>query len=91
MKDRNIGIISITDEGNVSFSFREFYIEVFGSRQLKQLLSVKEFNNETGYFVLSTNYGEEFYCLEETLEDMGLSDKILVKEKLHSCAKWIIL
>ena len=86
-----VDYIKMTNEGNVSFSFQDFYIEVFGSRQLKQIKSVKEYDNEIGYFVLDTNYGEEFYCLKETIEDMGLSDRITIKDKLKHCDMWVIL
>ncbi|MBQ2892163.1 MAG: hypothetical protein IJE45_04650 [Bacilli bacterium] len=85
-----VGIISITEEGNISFSFQDFYIEIFGSRELKEIKSVKEYDKETGFIVLDTNYGEEFYCLEDTIEGLGLSNEIVVKDKLKNCDKWLI-
>ncbi len=86
----NTGYIKITNEGNISFSFKDFYIEIFGSRELNEIKAVKEYDKKTGYIVLDTNYGEEFFCLEETIEAMGLSEKINVSEKLKSCDKWEI-
>lgn len=82
MYKKNVGYISITNEGTVSFAFNDFYIEVIASKQLKTINSVKEFDKSNGYIVIDTNYGEEFYCLVETIEDMGLSEQIDVKEKL---------
>ena len=87
---KSVGIISITEEGNISFSFQDFYIEIFGSRELKEIKSVKEYDKETGFIVLDTNYGEEFYCFEDTIEGLGLSNEIVVKDKLKNCDKWLI-
>ena len=35
----NYGAIKITDEGNISFKYKDFYLEVFGSRQLENIIS----------------------------------------------------
>ena len=91
LKNNGICYISITNEGNVSFSFNDFYIEIFGSRQLKTIKSVKEYDKSTGCIVIDTNYGEEYYCLEETIEDMGLSDRIDIKEKLSGITSFVIV
>lgn len=91
MYKSNVGYISITNEGNVSFSFDDFYIEIIASKQLKTIKSVKEFDKSCGYIVLETNYGEEFYCLEETIEAMGLSDQINVREKLADIDSIVIV
>lgn len=91
MRQDDIGYISITNEGNVSFSYQDFYIEIFGSRQLTEIKSVTEYDRETGYIVIDTNYGEEFYCLEETLEEMNLADKVNIKDKLKDCKEWVVL
>lgn len=91
VKNNNVGVISITNEGNVSFSFSDFYIEIFGSRELKKIKSVKEFDKSVGYIVIDTNYGEEFYCLEETIEDMGLSDQIDISEKLSGITSFVVV
>lgn len=90
-KINSAGYISITNEGNVSFSFEDFYIEIFGSRELKKIKSVKEFDSSNGYIVLDTNYGEEYFCLQETIEAMGLSDQINVKEKLSGIDSLVIV
>lgn len=91
MKNKNIGYVSITNEGNVSFSFSDFYIELFGSKQLKVIKSVKEYDKSIGYIVIDTNYGEEFYCLEETIEDMGLSELININEKLENINSFFVV
>ena len=90
-KRDSVGYISITNEGNVSFTFKDFYIEIIASKQLKTIKAVKEFDKSNGYIVLATNYGEEYYCLEETIEAMGLSDQINVKEKLSVIDSFVIV
>lgn len=90
-KKNNIGYISITNEGTVSFAFKDFYIEIIASKQLKTIKSVKEFDSSNGYIVLDTNYGEEYFCLQETIEAMGLSDQINVKEKLSGIDSLVIV
>ena len=90
-KKNNIGYISITNEGTVSFAFKDFYIEIIASKQLKTIKSVKEFDKSNGYIVLDTNYGEEYFCLQETIEAMGLSDQINVKEKLSGIDSLVIV
>ena len=90
-KKINIGYISITNEGTVSFAFKDFYIEIIASKQLKTIKSVKEFDSSNGYIVLDTNYGEEYFCLQETIEAMGLSDQINVKEKLSGIDSLVIV
>lgn len=87
----NKGIIKITREGNISFKLNAFYIEIFGSAQLERILSVTEFDKETGYIALETNYGEEFYCLSETVDNMDLSHKFNIKEILKDCDGWVLL
>ena len=87
----NYGAIKITDEGNISFKYKAFYLEVFGSRQLENIISITEFDKETGYIALEINYGEEFYCLSETVEDMGLSDKFNINEILKDCEGWVLI
>ena len=90
-KKNNIGYISITNEGTVSFAFKDFYIEIIASKQLKTIKSVKEFDSSNGYIVLDTNYGEEYFCLQETIEAMGLSDQINVREKLSGIDSLVIV
>ncbi len=90
-KKNNIGYISITNEGTVSFAFKDFYIEIIASKQLKTIKSVKEFDKSNGYIVIDTNYGEEYYCLEETIEAMGLSDQINVREILSGVDLLVIV
>ena len=90
-KKNNIGYISITNEGTVSFAFKDFYIEIIASKRLKTIKSVKEFDKSNGYIVLDTNYGEEFYCLEETIDAMDLSDQIDIKEKLSGISSFVII
>ncbi len=88
---KNKGIIKITREGNVSFTFGDFYIEIFGSRELLKIKAVKEFDKKTGYIVLDTNYGEEFYCLSETVDNMDLAHKFNIKEIFKDCDGWMLL
>ena len=90
-KRDSVGYISITNEGNVSFSFKDFYIEIVASKQLKTINAVKDFDKSNGYIVLATNYGEEYYCLEETIEAMGLSDQINVREKMSGINSFVIV
>ena len=90
-KRDSVGYISITNEGNVSFSFKDFYIEIVASKQLKTINAVKDFDKSNGYIVLATNYGEEYYCLEETIEAMGLSDLINVREKMSGINSFAIV
>ena len=75
----------------MSFAFKDFYIEIIASKQLKTIKSVKEFDSSYGYIVLDTNYGEEYFCLQETIEAMGLSDQINVKEKLSGIDSLVIV
>lgn len=89
-KKNNVGYISLTNEGNVSFAFSDFYIEIIASKQLKTIKSVKEFDKSNGYIVIDTNYGEEYYCLEETIGAMGLSEQINISEKLSGISSFVI-
>lgn len=75
------GTVEINWENDVVFKFNGVTIEYFGGGMLTDILGVKEFDKD-GYVVLEMNYGEESYFFPETLENLGVSDKIDLKKKL---------
>lgn len=75
------GTVEINWENDVVFKFNGVTIEYFGGGMLTDILGVKEFDKD-GYIVLEMNYGEESYYFPETLENLGVSDKIDLNKKL---------
>lgn len=86
-----IGYIYINEQNNVTFKFNTTQIDILGSKELKKIYSVKEYDKTDGYIVLDTNYGEEFYCLSETIFQMDLADIINIPKELSAIEKFIIL
>ena len=73
--------------GNVCFQIGDFHIEYIASAILTQIKGVLEYDN-TGYVVIDTNYGEEFYDFSYTLERMGIADKFDIKNIMNSVSNW---
>lgn len=73
--------------GNVCFQIGAFHIEYTASNELTEIKGVLEYT-KTGYVVIDTNYGEEFYDFEHTLKEMGLSERYNIKEIMSSIDAW---
>lgn len=72
---KNIAYVYMDKVGNVCFQIGDFHIEYIASKQLTKIKSVLEYK-DTGYVVIDTNYGEEFYDFQYTLEQKGLASNI---------------
>lgn len=72
MSIKNVGIIYITNEGNIGFDFNDKHFEVRGFSQLKELKSVLMYDKVTGFIMVDTNYGEEFFELFEVPDVKGI-------------------
>jgi len=84
------GKIFINDLGNIQFEIGLLHLEFFGSRILTDIYDVKEFD-DTGYIVLNTNYGEEFFDLGEELEDLGLTSYYDIQHLMTHIEKWEVV
>lgn len=56
---------------------------------MTEIKRVKEYHKD-GYIVLEMNYGEEFYSLFETIEDLGLSINIDILKELSTIDRFEI-
>lgn len=63
-------------DNNIVLEFCDYYFETIAPTILKEIKYIKEFDNE-GYFVIETNYGEEYLDLGYALEQIGTDIKIL--------------
>lgn len=77
----SIGYIFLHNH-NIVVQFNSTQIESLAPVVLKEIKAVKEFDT-TGYFVLDTNYGEEYLDLEYVLSSLGC-DKIKLQKELSS-------
>ena len=59
--------------------FNGHKIESIAPRKLKEIKRVKEFDT-SGYFVLDTNYGDEYLDLAYVLEELGCDNIDLYEE-----------
>lgn len=75
--------------GNVCFQVGDLHLEVVASALLTDIYSVIEFDN-TGYIVINTNYGEEFYDLSEILGDLNLSRYYCIEDLMSRIKLWEI-
>lgn len=64
---------------NIVVQFNGNQIESLAPVVLSEIKTVKEFDT-TGYFVLDTNYGEEYLDLEYVLSSLGCDEIKLVEE-----------
>lgn len=85
------GYIYINSLNNVVICFNDITIEYIGSQLLKEIKSILKFDKKIGYLEIETNYGEEFYCLKETLKDLNLENKIDLRLKLKNIQGFKIL
>lgn len=60
-------ILGFTPENNIYVQFGERYIEMFGAACLSFINGVKEWD-AAGYMVVDTNYGDEYYEINEFLK-----------------------
>lgn len=77
------GTVTINWQNNVVFKFNDVTIEYFGGGMLTDILRVNEFDKD-GYISLEMNYGEETYYFPETLENLGVLDKIDLNKELSN-------
>lgn len=84
---KNIGYVYMDRVGNVCFQIGDFHIEYIASKILTKINGVIEYDN-TGYVVLDTNYGEEFYDFQYTLEEKGLANKFDINNIMSSIDHW---
>ena len=71
MKKSKIGVIYITNEGNFGFDFGDKHYEVMGTPQLTELKKVLDYDKATGFLMVDTNYGEEFFEFFEEVDTAG--------------------
>lgn len=88
-KTNRAGYVYLDSMGNVCFQIGAFHIELIASKILTEIKSVKECD-KTGYIVLDTNYGEEFYNIGEAIEELGLSETYNVEELISSVSTWVV-
>lgn len=74
----NIGRV-YNKQNYIIVEFNGYHIESMAPIKLKEIKSIKEFDT-SGYFVLDTNYGEEYldlgYVLEELESTISLEDEL---------------
>lgn len=83
------GYVYMDGIGNICFQIGDFHIEYIASKQLTEIKSVLEYDN-TGYIVIDTNYGEEFYDFQYTLDQKGLGHCIDLSKLINSIERWEI-
>ena len=76
--------------GNVCFDIGKFHLEVIASAILTEIKSVLHYD-DTGYIVIDTNYGEEFYSIPEHLHYLGLDGVYDIKKMMQSISGWKIV
>lgn len=86
-KEQRKAYVFMDGYGQVCFSIGELSIEFFASSMLTKILGVLHWDN-TGYIVIDTNYGEEFFDIKETLEELGLDKRYNVEKLMSSIKEW---
>lgn len=96
MAKSNVGIIYITNEGNVGFELGNKHYEVRGFTSLIEIKDVLEYSKDTGFLMIDTNYGEEFFEFYEIPEVGGTQQEIenyfvsYLKEALSKIDKFVV-
>mgnify|MGYP007089577542 FL=1 len=83
----NIAKVYLDMAGHVCFQIGSFHIEYIALHGLTDINSVKEYD-DTGYVVLDTNYGEEFYDIGADIEELGLGSVYDIKQIMGSIKQW---
>ena len=83
----NIAKVYLDMAGHVCFQIGSFHIEYIALHGLTDINSVKEYD-DTGYVVLNTNYGEEFYDIGSDIEELGLGSVYDIKQIMDSIKQW---
>lgn len=83
----NIAKVYLDMAGHVCFQIGSFHIEYIALHGLTDINSVKEYD-DTGYVVLDTNYGEEFYDIGSDIEELGLGSVYDIKQIMDSIKQW---
>ena len=73
---------------NIVARFNAIQIESAAPKNLKEISEVKEFDVD-GYFVLETNYGEEYLDLQYVLDELEC-EEIKLAEELSGIIKFEI-
>ena len=83
----NIAKVYLDMAGHVCFQIGSFHIEYIALHGLTDINSVEEYD-DTGYVVLNTNYGEEFYDIGSDIEELGLGSVYDIKQIMDSIKQW---
>lgn len=83
----NIAKVYLDMAGHVCFQIGSFHIEYIALHGLTDINSVKEYD-DTGYVVLNTNYGEEFYDIGSDIDELGLGSVYDIKQIMDSIKQW---
>lgn len=73
--------------GNVCFDLGKLHLEFIASAILTEIKGVLEYD-KTGYIVIDTNYGEEFYDLGEAIKELGIDKYYDISEIMSSITNW---
>lgn len=74
-KKKGHGTIGLTPEKNLYVDYGDFHVEMWGLDPMTELSGLADWD-ESGYFAIETNYGQEFYEVEEYLKDLFTKESI---------------